>query len=301
MGLVTLFVTLRQVARGDSLYVGWMIALGHPAAALVLGAAFVLSAGWSVPAARAEPVDVELIIATDVSLSMSYEELRIQREGYIAALTHESVLNAISDGIHGRIAISMFEWAGEGAQFLIVPWTVIATREDAERVVAQMSESPPRSARRTSIAGAILFAGDLFAENHFTGMRRVLDVSGDGPNNSGPPVVPVRDALVAQGVTVNGLPLMTNMGPAGRFDIDDLDDYYANCVIGGPGSFLIPVTDWANFPEAIRRKLVLELAGPWSPTWQRYAEREAAVLKVSTAGDYDCLIGERRWGGHWAP
>jgi len=278
-----------------------MIALGHPAAALVLGAAYALSAGWSAPAARAEPVDVELIIATDVSLSMSFDELRIQREGYVSALTHESVLRAIEDGIHGRIAISIFEWAGDGAQFLIVPWTVVATREDAERVAAQMSESPPRSVRRTSISGAILYAGDLFAESHFAGMRRVLDVSGDGPNNSGRPVAPARDALVAQGVTINGLPLMTNMAPVGRFDIDDLDEYYANCVIGGPGSFLIPVTDWANFPEAIRRKLVLELAGPWSPTWQRYAAEEAGVLKVSALGAYDCLIGERRWGGSWAP
>ncbi|MGY6707275.1 MAG: DUF1194 domain-containing protein [Rhizobiaceae bacterium] len=278
-----------------------MIALGHPAAALALGAAFVLSSGCFVPAARAEPVDVELIIAADVSLSMSQEELRIQREGYVAALTHDSVINAIKDGIHGRIAISIFEWAGENSQFLVVPWTVIESREDAENVVAQMSENPPRSARRTSISGALLYAGDRFAESQFTGMRRVLDVSGDGPNNSGPPVVPERDALVAQGVIINGLPLMTNMGPAGRFDIDDLDDYYANCVIGGPGSFSIPVTEWADFPEAVRRKIVLELAGPWSPTWRRYAEKEARVMRVSMAEGYDCLIGERRWGGGLVP
>jgi hypothetical protein len=277
-----------------------MIALGRPAAALALGAALALSSGWFAPEAKAEPVDVELIIAADVSLSMSFEELRIQREGYVAALTHESVINAIRDGIHGRIAISIFEWAGESSQFLVVPWTVIETLEDAERVVAQMSEKPPQSARRTSISGAILFAGDLFAESDFTGMRRILDISGDGPNNHGPPVVPVRDALVAQGVTINGLPLMTNMGPAGRFDIDDLDDYYANCVIGGPGAFSIPVTDWADFPEAVRRKIVLELAGPWSPTWRRYAASEVPVLRVSAHEGYDCMVGERRWG-NWPP
>lgn len=274
-----------------------MIALGPPAAALALGAAIAFSSGWFAPEARAEPVDVELIIAADVSLSMSYEELRIQREGYIAALTHDSVINAIRDGMHGRIAISIFEWAGEGSQFLVVPWTVIESREDAARVAEQMAQIPPRSARRTSISGAIAFAGDLFAESHFTGMRRVLDLSGDGPNNSGPPVVPIRDALVAQGVTINGLPLMTNMGPAGRFDIDDLDVYYANCVIGGAGAFSIPVTEWADFPEAVRRKIVLELAGPWSPSWRRYADREAEVVPVSMHDDYDCLIGERRWGG----
>lgn len=288
-------------AARKSVYTRPMIALGRPAAALALGAAFVLSSGCFAPEARAEPVDVELIIGADVSLSMSPEELRIQREGYVAALTHESVISAIRDGIHGRIAIAIFEWAGDTSQFLVVPWTVIETLEDAERVVARMSETPPRSARRTSISGAILFAGDLFAESHFTGMRRVLDISGDGPNNHGAPVVPARDALVAQGVTINGLPLMTNMGPAGRFDIDDLDDYYANCVIGGPGAFSIPVTDWKDFPEAVRRKIVLELSGPWSPTWRRYAVNDMAPIRVSMGEGYDCMIGERRWGGEVAP
>ncbi len=277
-----------------------MIALGHPAAALVLGAALASASGWFVPGARAEPVDVELIIAADVSLSMSQEELAIQRDGYVAALTHASVLDAIRDGVHGRIAISIFEWAGDSSQFLVVPWTVIATLEDAERVVAQMSANPPRSARRTSISGALAFAGDLFAESGYTGMRRIVDVSGDGPNNHGRPVVPARDALVARGVIINGLPLMTNMGPAGRFDVDNLDEYYANCVIGGPGSFLIPVTDWADFPDAVRRKLVLELAGPWSPTWQRYAAAEEQVVPVTDSQGYDCLVGERRWGAGWA-
>jgi hypothetical protein len=279
-----------------------MFALGRPTAALVVGAALFLSSGWSTSEALAEPVDVELVIAADVSLSMTQEELRIQREGYVAALTHESVINAIRDGPHGRIAISIFEWAGEHSQFLVVPWTVIETLEDAERVVAQMSENPPASARRTSISGAILFAGDLFAESQFAGMRRILDISGDGPNNNGPPVVPVRDALIARGVTINGLPLMTGFGPFGRFNLEDLDVYYASCVIGGPGAFSIPVTEWTDFPEAVRRKLVLELAGPWSPTWRRYAAKmEPEVTKVSMHQDYDCMIGERRWGGQMTP
>jgi hypothetical protein len=276
-----------------------MNALSRPAAALVVGAALAFASGSVAPDARAEPVDVELIIAADVSLSMTQEELRIQREGYVAALTHESVINAIKDGAYGRIAISIFEWAGETSQFLVVPWTTIASLEDAKRVVAQMSENPPRSARRTSISGALLFAGDLFAESQFEGTRRILDVSGDGPNNHGPPVLPVRDALLAQGVIINGLPLMTNFGPFGRFNLEDLDDYYANCVIGGPGSFIVPVNDWTDFPEAVRHKLVLELAGPWSPTWRSYAADEAEVIRVSSQGEYDCMIGERRAG--WAP
>jgi hypothetical protein len=251
--------------------------------------------GWS------EPVDVELIIAADVSLSMSHAELRIQRDGYMAAITHDSVINAIRDGAHGRIAIAMFEWAGENAQYLVVPWTIIETREDAEGVAARMAQMPPQSARRTSISSALDFASDLFAESGFSGDRRVVDISGDGPNNHGSPVIPARDALIAQGITINGLPLMTNAGPAGRFDLPDLDEYYRNCVTGGPGSFIVPVNDWDQFADAIRRKLVLELAGPWSPTWRRYSQDAFPILhaQFEPVVGYDCLVGERRWGLNW--
>lgn len=272
-----------------------MVALVPHAQALIAGAAFALTAGFSTVSVQAEPVDVELVIAADVSLSMSSEELEIQRAGYIAALTHESVINAIRDGVHGKIAISIFEWAGDSSQHLIVPWTIIASREDAEAVAARMALSAPQSARRTSISAALDFAYDLFAESHYQGMRRVVDVSGDGPNNHGQPVVPARDRLVAEGIVINGLPLLTDMQPIGRFDIPDLDTYYANCVIGGPGAFIVPVTGWDQFPEAIRRKLVLELSGPWSPTWRNYASAGAPVRLASLAQEYDCLVGERRW------
>ncbi len=276
-----------------------MVALVRYAKALITGALIAFPASLSAGVATAEPVDVELIIAADVSLSMSYEELEIQRSGYIAALTHDSVIDAIQDGIHGKIAVTIFEWAGESSQNLVVPWTVIASRADAEAVVAQMRLSPPRSARRTSIAAALDFAYDLFAESQYRGMRRVVDVSGDGPNNHGGLVVPARDRLVSQGVVVNGLPLLTDMRPVGRFDIPDLDAYYANCVTGGPGSFIVPVTEWAQFPEAIRRKLVLELSGPWSPGWH-HAQSGERVIPAAMAQDYDCMVGERRWSeGLW--
>jgi len=239
-------------------------------------------------------VDVQLVIAADVSLSMSYEELRIQREGYVAALTHDSVIQAIEDGAYGRIALAMFEWAGDQSQYVVVPWTIIASRADAEAVAARMAQVDTNSARRTSVSGALDFAGDLFAESDYRGLRRVIDISGDGPNNQGGPVVEARDRLVEQGIVVNGLPLMTNGGMSSMFDVPDLDEYYTNCVIGGPGSFMVPVNDWDQFPEAVRRKLVLELAGPWSPTWRHYAER-APVITVSNVEAYDCLIGEKRW------
>lgn len=245
--------------------------------------------------AAAEPVDVQLVLAVDVSLSMSPIELEIQRHGYSAALTHGSVLQAIQDGMYGKVAITYVEWAGTNMQRVVVPWTVIATRTDAERVVRQLSAGPPNSARRTSISAALEFGGDLFAEGGFEATKRVIDISGDGPNNQGVPVDGVRDRLVAQGITINGLPLMTRGGFSSIYDVHDLDRYYSDCVIGGPGAFMIPVNDWTQFPEAIRRKLVMELVGPASPRW---AIEEAAHPPVMLAQDrpiIDCQVGEQMW------
>lgn len=233
-----------------------------------------------------EAVDVELVLAVDVSLSMSAGELEIQRRGYAEALVHKDVVNAILNGAYGKIAVTYFEWAGSFSQHVVVPWTVIASAEDARRMADRLSASVPASARRTSISGALQFAGDLFAESGFRGLRRVVDVSGDGPNNQGAPVVGARDALIEKGITVNGLPLMTSGGPGGGFDVPDLDIYYRNCVIGGPGAFMIPVNDWPQFPEAIRRKLVLELAD---------AGTGKPPIILAQAEAYDCLIGEKMW------
>ena len=249
----------------------------------VLGSGF--AACLSAPAA--EMVDVELILAVDVSLSMSPEELEIQRDGYAAALIHDRVIEAIQQGVHGRIAVTYVEWAGQTSQHIIVPWTIVSSREEAQDFVAKLTANPPNSARRTSISGALLFAGDLFAESSFRSVKRVVDISGDGANNQGPPVDAVRDGMIAQGVTINGLPLMTKGGMPSVFDIDDLDVYYTNCVIGGPGSFMIPVNSWSQFPEAIRRKLVLELADtPAEP---------APVVTAAADGPYDCQVGEKMW------
>jgi len=259
---------------------------------IVSGSAALALGLWLTPAASpAEAVDVELVLAVDVSLSMSPSELEIQRHGYAAALTHDNVLKAIAAGAYGKIAVTYVEWAGTRWQRVVVPWTVIANRADAEKFVARFDDRPPDSARRTSISGALEFAGDLLAESGFQGTKRVIDVSGDGPNNQGAPVDMTRDEVVGQGITINGLPLMTR----GAFDVANLDRYYSDCVIGGPGAFMIPVNDWTQFPEAIRRKLVLELAGPASP--QRAAE-EAAHPPVVLADDKpatDCLVGEKMW------
>lgn len=262
--------------------------------ALVTGLTLVAAGLCGAGLARAEPVDVELVLAVDVSLSMSPAELEIQRRGYAAALTHESVLQAIADGAHGRIAISYVEWAGITTQHIVVPWTVIAGKEDAERVAAQLSAHPPNSARRTSISAALEFGGDMFAESGFEGVKRVIDVSGDGPNNQGAPVTGVRDRLVGQGITINGLPLMTNGGFDSGYDVANLDRYYADCVIGGPGAFMIPVNDWAQFPEAVRRKLVLELAATPPPTDHAESSNPPVILAQAMSAS-DCLAGEKMW------
>lgn len=239
------------------------------------------------PARAQEIVDVQLVLAVDVSLSMSSGELEIQRRGYAEALVHDDVVNAILSGLHGKIAVTYFEWAGHFSQRIIIPWTRIASAEDARRVADQLSANPPSSARRTSISGALDFAGDLLAESGFRGLRRVVDVSGDGPNNQGGPVVPARDRLVDMGITINGLPLMTNGGLTTSFDVKDLDTYYRNCVIGGPGAFVVPVNEWSQFPEAIRRKLVLELADA--------KKHEPQVVLAQFHSAYDCLVGEKMW------
>ena len=174
-------------------------------------------------ASAAEPVDLELVLAVDVSLSMSPTELDIQRDGYAAALTHDRVLQAIAEGAYGKIAVTYFEWAGTTSHRVVVPWTIIANRADAERVAAKLSAQPANSARRTSIAAALGFGADLFAESQYRGTKRVIDISGDGPNNQGEPIEIARDAVIRQGITINGLPLMTTGGFSSAYDVANLD------------------------------------------------------------------------------
>jgi Protein of unknown function (DUF1194) len=243
-------------------------------------------------ARAAETVDVALVLAVDVSLSMSPDELEIQRHGYAAAMADKQVIDAILAGANGRIAVTYIEWAGVHTQRIIVPWTIIASKADADGVAAKLTAEVPQSAHRTSISSGILFATDLFAESGLHAMKRVIDVSGDGPNNEGSPVTEARDKAVAQGIVINGLPLMTNRGYVSVYDIKDLDKYYANCVIGGPGSFMIPVNGWEQFPEAVRRKLVQELAGRFAPG----GPAGPAIVKVAAKSNYNCLVGEGMWG-----
>ncbi|KIC49210.1 DUF1194 domain-containing protein [Tateyamaria sp. ANG-S1] len=241
----------------------------------------------SVQAEDRVEVDVELFLAVDVSRSMQPYELEIQRRGYAAALQSAEVQDAIASGFLGRIAITYVEWAGAFHQREIVPWTVLGTQEDAARIAGQITSHLDQGMRRTSISSALTYAADSIEANGFDGLRRVIDVSGDGPNNMGVPVTRARDEVLARGITINGLPLMTqDEGIMARWNIPDLDVYYTACVIGGTGAFVVPVTDWSEFEDAVRRKLVLEIAGQPATLWQ---------AQVRSAAPYNCLIGEEIW------
>lgn len=252
-------------------------------------------AGLAMPAAAQTRVDLELVIAVDVSLSMDLDEQRLQREGYVAAFRDEEIHKAIVSGSYGRIAVTYVEWAGAATQNIIIPWTVLDGPAAARAFADRLEKVPITRARFTSVSSALAFSRGLFASSGVHGVRRVIDVSGDGPNNEGVPVLPVRDAVVAAGIVINGLPLILKE-PTSSFDLPDLDQYYAHCVIGGSGAFLIPVRELSEFKLAIRRKLLLEISG-----WP-LAHLIPAQHTVPSEGEgYDCLIGEKRWRGYYFP
>ena len=238
--------------------------------------------------AQALAVDLELVIAVDVSLSMDIEEQRLQRDGYVAAFRDPEIHKAIASGPNGRIAVTYLEWAGPANQQVVLPWTVIDGARAANTLADRLEHAPISRARMTSISAALQSSGRLFETSASRGIRRVIDVSGDGPNNAGVPVVPIRDELIAKGIVINGLPIMLKL-PAGFFDLADLDLYYTDCVIGGTGAFMIPIKEKSEFLTATRRKLLLEISG-WEPP--------PRIIRVQAGGDRpqsDCLIGEKQW------
>jgi Protein of unknown function (DUF1194) len=242
-------------------------------------------------AANAVPVDVELVLAVDISYSMDPDEQALQREGYVLALTSKEFLQALRNGINGRVAVTYVEWAGAGDQRIIVPWRVIDGPETADAFAADIQRAPYRRASRTSISSALQFAKQLFEGSGYRGIRRVIDVSGDGVNNAGPFVTLVRDDLVASGITINGLPIMLKRPYRNPMDIDNLDEYYEDCVIGGGGAFVVPVREREKFVEATRQKLVMEIASPMPEMRVRPVSAESP--RVS------CTIGERIWQQRW--
>jgi hypothetical protein len=212
------------------------------------------------------PVDLELVLAVDVSGSVDEVEARLQREGYVAALHHPRVIEAIQAGMLGRIAVAYVEWAGVEFQRVLLDWTLIQDQESAAAFADALAEAPLTSQRWTSISAAIDYAVPLFDGNGFKGLRRVIDISGDGYNNRGRAAQQARDDAVVAGITINGLPIVNDRpNPWGGLAPQNLDLYYEQRVIGGPGAFIVVAKDYSAFASAILSKLLLEVAGDQPP------------------------------------
>ncbi|HTZ77617.1 MAG TPA: DUF1194 domain-containing protein [Stellaceae bacterium] len=224
-------------------------------------------------AAWAEPVDLQLILAADVSRSIDNDEFLLQRRGYAAALQDPRVLGAIRSGAIGAIAISFIEWSSVGEQKVVVDWTVIRDDESAAVVGDQIQKAERSYIGHTSISDAVDYAVAQFEKSGVTSARRVIDVSGDGTNNSGRPVEAARDDAVARGIVINGLAII-NLNPNFGYTAHTqppggLPNYYKTNVIGGPGSFMLQIDDFHSFADAMVQKLVTEIsAAPLVPKSQ---------------------------------
>ncbi len=235
-------------------------------------------------AAGAEPtLDLALVLAVDASSSMTESEQELQRLGFVEAFRSPQVHRAIGRGALGRIAVVYVEWSGADEQSVLVPWTLIDGPEAARSFAAGLKRKPLRRQGMTSISGAIGSGIRLFAELGHEPLRRVIDISGDGPNNDGPRVAAMRDRATAEGITINGLPIMIE-GPGSEPDMAHLDAYYEDCVIGGPGSFMIPLRHKDQFPAVIQAKILREIAGNGGE----------ASLVLPAGLRADCLAGEKR-------
>ena len=236
----------------------------HRRALLAAGAAAATAgatARFASARAAEEPADVLLVLAVDVSRSVDEDEARLQREGYRNAVSDPVVVEAIRGGMIGAVGIAYVEWAGAEYQRLVLPWTRISTPADAFAWATRLDEAPRASLSWTSISGALDFSARVLAEAPFEAARRVIDVSGDGVNNSGGPVEAARDKLLADGVTINGLPIMNDRPTFGRLPPVPLDEYFRESVVGGPGALVIPAEDFRAFGHAVKRKLIREIAG----------------------------------------
>ncbi len=251
-------------------------------------AALGLALWAAAPSAHAgTPVDLELIFAIDVSGSIDWEEAQLQRQGYVDALRSKPVIDAIRAGAVGKIAVAYIEWAGSFLQRTVIDWTLIDGPESANAFADQLSEAPIQTGPWTSISSAIRYAVPMFDKNDYDGLRKVIDISGDGPNNNGGPVTDARQMALDAGVTINGLPIINDRpGPGGSRSFKDLERYYRDCVIGGPNAFLEVARSFDDFARAIQRKLVFEIS--------EHAPGGDAVRPIPVQGAPPfCGMGER--------
>lgn len=245
---------------------------------LMLCLVFLAGPAFAQDAAPQATVDLDLVLAVDVSGSIDTRESALQRGGYLAAIRSPEFAAAVRAGPLGKIRLAYVEWAGDGAQQVTVPWRMIDTPEAAQAFANELALQPAARFRRgTSISSALRFSARLFEDG---GIRRVIDISGDGPNNAGGNVTLARDAVVAQGIVINGLPLL--LSPAQI--LPPLDRYFVDCVIGGEGAFVLPVTSVDNLGEAIRMKLLRELLS---------TNGSGNVIPAAAEPPTDCLAGEK--------
>lgn len=271
MGVVASFRRVISSAAG---------AMFAPLLVLVLAASSAPArAAGGFAAAAPQDVDVALVLAADVSLSMDSAELSLQRNGYADALQSPEVAMAIAYGHHKRIAITYFEWGSADKQVVVAPWTIVDGPDAAARLAETIRKAPPNSLERTAIGSALIFAGALFEQTALKADRRVIDMSGDGPNNMGLSLTDARERLVARGITINGLPILPKPGdwPA---SLPPLDAYYETCVIGGLGAFTLPAESIETFAMALRTKLILEIAG--------LPQIEPRIMRAAMPKPIDC-------------
>jgi hypothetical protein len=256
-------------------------------AGLLLAATVAILFSSSATTVFAETVDLAVVLAADVSRSVDDDEFKLQRQGYAGALTNPRVLQAIAGGHAGSIAICFIEWSGPDEQQVVAPWTVIRDGETAVSFAAVLLSAPRSFVGRTSISAALDFSLNYFSGASFTAERRVIDVSGDGTNNSGRPVTDARDAVLAAGITINGLAIINEHPNPGYFahtqPPEGLPEYYRQNVIGGPGAFLLVVRDFSTFGEAMTNKLVSEIAAVnrRSYAWLSSSGREARATVLA--------------------
>jgi hypothetical protein len=228
-------------------------------AALVIAALSVLGT-----VARAQDVDLLLVLASDVSRSVDTRKFQLQREGYAAALSNRRVVEAIQSGPHGKIAICFVEWSGATSVKLVIDWTIVGDAASARKIGDQMLELPRSFADRTSISAGLEFAFAQLERSPFKAARRTIDVSGDGTNNSGRDIASVRDEVTAKGVTVNGLVILSDSplpwNPEHTNPPGGLGEYYRRNVIGGPGAFVMVAENHDSFGQAIVKKMIAEIA-----------------------------------------
>jgi hypothetical protein len=219
-------------------------------------------------AAFAADVDLLLVLAADVSRSIDTTKFQLQRDGYAAAMSDPRVLETIRAGRQGRIGLTFVEWSGVGAQRVVIDWTAIGDTASAKDFGDRLAEAPRSFADRTSISGALEFSMAQLARAPFSAPRQTIDISGDGTNNSGPDVAPLRDA-VAKGTTVNGLAILSESplawNPEHTNPPGGLDTYYRNNVIGGPSAFVMVAKDFNSFGQAIISKIIAEVAQAGEP------------------------------------